>query len=1003
MKKNAAITIVSKNYMSYAITLAASYKSHYPENDFTIVLVDKADGYVPNELPGGVRVIEIAEIVVPDISRFIYRYSIMELNTAVKPYILADQFRRESYDTIIYLDPDIFIFHPLIDIYEALEDTSIVLTPHLRRPYYDENMPSDLTILQSGTYNLGFIGLKNTPTTMQMLAWWMEKLYRDCVVDIPKGLFVDQKWIDLVPALFPDHRIIYGAEYNAAYWNLHERRLAHNGKQWFIDNGPLSFFHFSGYLPFKPEVLSMHENRHQLRDMPMLKLITEFYCGLLIENKYEESSRWPYAFETLSNGVTLPLNLVREVMQWTSHELIATPCPVEEADDFCRFLMSRGVIPKAPCDVVLFHFLLKSRPEVVAACPEASGNHNDPQFRAWLRDSGKDDFDFSKLLEYEDIAGTYDYVEDAFRMLRNADRQDIFDKYRNMWIQPMVFNDFADWFTTHGIKQIRCSSSHTAALKKAIPGVGKVLNIYFFSGNIQLQFPTLSSFEEISAFADWLREARYGFNLRNEEISLFVEYAKASRLILEMMRLLYAYQSDFSKSVVSIYTVKNRQREVNSGLNLDTALGFLAENDLISPMNHFCSSYGADFELLNDFGKCSVQGLKARDNYTFVKRLREGAVAWRNVPCRVNLAGYLSVPSGMGESGRSMRSTLGSADVELSVMTLPNPLAENASIPERPEVFGWPFACADVSITVANADTVHEVGAFLPNTYWAKRNIGYWVWETSELPSRFKDSQERFHEIWTPSRYSANALSATIERPVQVLPHTLNFAAIERAKPNRRKFKLPEQGTLYGFMFDPNSVLERKNVAGLIEAFRKAFRPEDRSYLVLKVNGKASGTYEYEMIRAAADSSHILFAEAILSREDSFDFMKSLDVYVSLHRAEGFGLTCAEAMAMALPVVASNYSGNLEFMTGENSLLIPTIEIETGRPYGAYPAGTRWGSPCLEAAADAMRSLRDSERRLEIGRIGQSSVGTTLGKTRIGSICKSLLESHVGGKLSNAT
>ncbi len=191
-------------------------------------------------MPGsGAEVIELAHVAIPDISRFVYRYSIMELNTAVKPYVLADLFRRRGYETLLYIDPDIYVFRPLTHVYKALESASIVLTPHMRRPFYDDAMPNDVAILQSGTYNLGFIGLKCGETSRRLLDWWMTKLHTDCVVDIHQGHFVDQKWMDLIPGFFPDHRILYEPGYNVAYWNLHERRLTQRDGEWLVDGQPL--------------------------------------------------------------------------------------------------------------------------------------------------------------------------------------------------------------------------------------------------------------------------------------------------------------------------------------------------------------------------------------------------------------------------------------------------------------------------------------------------------------------------------------------------------------------------------------------------------------------------------------------------------------------------------------------------------------------------------------------------------------------------------------------
>ena len=356
------------------------------------------------------------------------------------------------------------------------------------------------------------------------------------------------------------------------------------------------------------------------------------------------------------------------------------------------------------------------------------------------------------------------------------------------------------------------------------------------------------------------------------------------------------------------------------------------------------------------------------------------------------MAGFHDAPSGMGESARSLRATLAIRPASVREMTLPHPFSGPESVPTGPAIFGWPFSGADVSISVANADSTPLLKCFLPASFRGRRNVGYWTWETEQLPERFRESAAPFDEIWAPSNYAAEAVRRTVACPVRVLSHTVDFDAIGRAKADRRRFGLPEQGALFGFAFDPLSVLERKNVRGLVRAFRAAFREDDGCYLVLKVNGRTQGLYDYELLRATVDSDRVLFLEATLSRDDSLSFMKSLDAYVSLHRAEGFGLTCAEAMALALPVVATAYSGNLDFMDESNGLLVPARVVETERPFGPYPSGSRWADPDLEAAAEAMRSLRDRGRREDIGRRASASVRERLDPAKLGARAWKMIE-----------
>lgn len=999
MAKHAAVTIVSKNYLAYARTLADSYTRHHPDDDFVIILVDRADGYVLGELPERAEIIEIANIAIPDISRFIYRYTIIELNTAVKPFVLADLFRRRKYETLIYLDPDIYVFRPLTHVYEALLSTSIVLIPHMRRPYHDGAMPSDVVILQSGTYNLGFIGLRAGETATKLLEWWMGKLHKDCVVDIPAGLFVDQKWIDLVPGFFPDHTILYEPGYNAAYWNLHERPIARRDGEWLADGRPLHFFHFSGYSPFSPLQLSKHQNRHSLAANPVLKALTDFYGRTLLDNAYDESSAWPYAFETLGNGVRIPLQLVTATMQWAIRNQVPTPCPVKEPEAFCRFLMSRGILPGGSDLVLLFYFLLRARSDVAAAFPNSVTHHDDIGFREWVISSGVREEMLQGILPFEDRTVVPDAVADLFKRMRASSLDHVEKKCRTIWSDPGSFDDLTSWLTTQGAQILGVPRAYAARLSRAAPGVGRILNIYFLRSDLQLQYPALWSDPQINDFANWLERHRYEFKLTLDEVSLFSEYVRGARQQVETMRFLYQHKGGKTKSSPNIYAIERRRSEIGSMLTSAQALDFLCESAVADPFDQYLDAFPMDGSAIaDDYGKFSVDGLDQRKNFRFIKELEQRMESRRRTPCMVNFAGYLTAPTGMGESARSMRRTLTQCAVSVREMTLPHPRAEYDSMPVSPYLFGWPASRADVSVTVANADTTAQLWEFLPRSYWASKNVGYWVWETEDLPLYLKKNAELFDEIWTPSAYSARAIARTVALPVQVTPHALDLPALDAARPGRRALGLPEGGTLFGFMFDPDSGIQRKNVEGLIRAFCAAFRKDDGCYLVLNVNGRREGQFDYEMVRARTDSDRVVFYEAPLTRIRSYDFLASLDAYASLHRAEGFGLTCAEAMALGVPVLASGYSGNMDFMREDNSVLVHAGVIETDRPYGPYPAGTRWGEPDIDEAVVGLRSLLDRSKRASLGERGRQSVRAALAPAVVAAAAGELLAGLRAGR-----
>jgi lipopolysaccharide biosynthesis glycosyltransferase len=260
----AACTIISKNYLAHARVLAESFKVCHPDVPFFVLLVDRNDGSI-SATREAFEVIELEEIAAPDLARLCFQYSVIELNTSVKPYLLAHLLEDRRFERLIYFDPDILVVNRLDEVWDLLDEHSIVLTPHLTEPVEDDGKkPSEIDILLSGTYNLGFLGLAKSKTTDRLLTWWRERLYDRCVVAHDEGLFTDQRWMDLVPGFFDDVCLLRGQGYNVAYWNLHSRRVTVERCQIRVNGGPAFFFHFSGLDPHAAVGISRHQNRFRL-------------------------------------------------------------------------------------------------------------------------------------------------------------------------------------------------------------------------------------------------------------------------------------------------------------------------------------------------------------------------------------------------------------------------------------------------------------------------------------------------------------------------------------------------------------------------------------------------------------------------------------------------------------------------------------------------------------------------------------------------------------------
>ena len=296
MSKPTICTIIAKNYLAAARCLTESFLEHHPDGQVFVLLIDDIEGYFD---PAEERFItvRINDIGVKNVAVMLHRYTIVELSTAVKPFFLERLFREYECDKICYFDPDIYFYQPIDEIWVLLEQYGLVLTPHLLDFLDNDYQPSELNILQSGTYNLGFIGLSTHAELDRFLRWWQERLTQYCVVDIDRGLFVDQKWVDLALGYFSSIYIHRDPGCNVAYWNLNHRQIEAQADGYLINGAPLKFFHFSGYAPDRPEVLSKHQNRFTFEDLPEIKLLFEAYGDCLLNHDYMTTKTWAYSYD----------------------------------------------------------------------------------------------------------------------------------------------------------------------------------------------------------------------------------------------------------------------------------------------------------------------------------------------------------------------------------------------------------------------------------------------------------------------------------------------------------------------------------------------------------------------------------------------------------------------------------------------------------------------------------------------------------------------------------
>lgn len=325
----------------------------------------------------------------------------------------------------------------------------------------------------------------------------------------------------------------------------------------------------------------------------------------------------------------------------------------------------------------------------------------------------------------------------------------------------------------------------------------------------------------------------------------------------------------------------------------------------------------------------------------------------------VNLYGYVRGEFGLGESVRGFAKALARSGFPFALMDF------EVSTPGRAEDHSLDSWVVDEpehnsSLYFINPDQMLRARAHFEMQRKAGRCvIGYWFWELERFPDTWRDAFRFVDEVWVASEFVRRSIAAASDKPVRLMPMPLDYptpAAVER-----QRFGVPDDRFVFLFTFDYHSYPLRKNPEAVIAAFRTAF-PRDRDdvcLLVKTLNADRLPDVHLRLLDATGSDPRIIVSDGHLSRTDVSSLIACSDAYVSLHRSEGLGLGMAEAMALGKPVVATGYSGNMDFMTADNACLVDFRLVDL--PPNAYPhwQDQRWAEPDIAHAARQMRMLAD--------------------------------------------
>ncbi|HET6513709.1 MAG TPA: glycosyltransferase family 4 protein [Thermodesulfovibrionales bacterium] len=830
-------TIVSKNYLPFARVLVDSFYEHN-EGEAFVLLVDSVDGYFkPNDEK--FRLIEIEELrdEIPDFERFCFQYTILELNTAVKPYLLGHLLKKYGLKKLIYFDPDILITNSVRPIVDLLDAHSFVLTPHLTAPINDTHKPSEVDILLSGSYNLGFFALSRDETTSSMLSWWQKRLYSNCIHAVEKGIFVDQKWIDLVPGMYHGVFILREPGYNVAYWNYHCRDVKVDGGRITVNGQPSYFFHFSGLDPENMEPVSKHQDRYRIGMLKEdLQAVFRIYRDRIMTRGFKDCRNWPYLFGSFQNGERIP-DLAR------------------------RLYLSMGEAVKR------------------FGNPFATGEKS---YFAWLNEKIDGNSPAITRLMREMYYIRHD-VQRVYPDISGADRE-----------------GFVAWALTSGKREYQLGEK-------------------FFQDVV----PAVTDNTELSRQVLFLSSANKG-----------KEFLKKTAYTL------------FGKNPKIITNLKKINKKLNAALSIP------ANTDIRATMNS-----------VRDTGETGI-----------------------------NIAGYITSESGTGEAVRSDIRIIKTLNIPYALNNVPSSSRQSDStFTSFTDAHPYP-----INLIHVNADQVPVFHSQKGDSYFRDAyNIGYWVWELSVFPEEWRPHFSYFDEIWTASTFCMESIGSVSPVPVIRVPHCVSIDTLKDL--DRRHFGLDPDSFIFLFMFDFLSFFERKNPLVLLEAFREAFPSNSDALLVLKCsNSYWNPAFMTDLLRASK-GLNVRIVDKYLVKDELHSLMSLSDCYVSLHRSEGFGLTLAESMYMGKPVIATAYSGNMDFMTVNNSFPVKYTLIEIEKDTGPYKKGNVWADPDIGHAAEMMDFVyRNREIAAQIGQTASRDIRTLYSPSAIGRRAKERIDLAMG-------
>jgi glycosyltransferase involved in cell wall biosynthesis len=958
------------------------------------------------------------------------------------------------------LDADIYVFSPLDALLDPLADHDFTVTPHVFAPFpHPERFwerPSMGDLAYSGVLNAGMFGVRAGAAARQFIDLLKGMVTAPGAFLTTLGGQAEQHSFNWIFSFAERVHVVRDRRYNVAYWNLHERTLRaaepEDGAEprWWVDDGPLAAFHFSGYSLDAPLRLSRFDTRHSVYVLPAIARLLDFYRRDLLESGGAAIKDTPFRFGTFPSGVQVDermRHLFKEHEALFAAEL--DPWTEEGEDYYCQSLLS-PVPYVGSLFPVLFHQIFTQRPDLHPVFADA---HLRPQgFFRWISAHGIREYGYVALFDRHRpvvprpgtgarLAAAAHRSPSVFAGLvapLGADRSEMLRRLRGagdpelataleeadlelyvatplllLWEvyrgrpdlraafpDPLGANaaEFTRWIRDHGAAEqgLPTSLADTFAARGEGRTLARIFSYLHRTWHLMRRWPLgLVGIGSHGLGIDLLAAQRGGLEYDADDVVAFLwtmEDNPWAGLGLTIELPVHQVATPSSATAAGqeglLKPVLVRDARFRAALE--------AYRRRVPPRAQPAAEERTPAEL-EDRPPSVIDSLSNRRRSRLARQPSAPAprTALRSPRLRpgVNLFGYHRSPTGLGAHSRGVRLAMEAAGIAVR----PNLLTNVAMAPDlhAEEFYGQYDASLDTNVFLTYPhEHVATLNVVPQHVRCGRRNVAHFSWEQRQGNFLWAEVYGEYAQLWAVSRFAAESLERVMGRTVHTVPNVVDATELPEPLAKERAGLDPATFTFL-YVFDANSSIERKNPEAAIHAFARAFSPAEPVELLLRVSNAHRLEHRERlrrMWREVPRGSRIRLSSEPLRRGQLLGLLSAADCYVSLHRAEGFGYTCAEALVYRRPVVATGYSGNLQFMTDENSFLVGWREVAVEVADGPFQRGSVWAEPDEEHAAHLMRMVWEQpELAAERSQRGRAHVLEHLSPAAVGEVIGRLL------------